>query len=90
MDKLLAKLLSATGASLIVTESANLEPLWTALITLGVSIITVLSVEGVAWLKQFIKTKIAKAKAEEDKLSKVCEEADEQCEIAKAINKKED
>ena len=54
MNNLLAKLGIAGTTSVIVTEAVNPAPLLNALITLGVSIVTVLSVEGVAWLKNFI------------------------------------
>ena len=67
MDRLLSKLIIASGASLVVTENVNLQPLWTALITLAVSLITVLSVEGVSWLKSFFKAKKAKEEAEAKK-----------------------
>ena len=90
MNNLLSKLGISVGASLLVTEAVNLEPLWTALITIAVSIITVLTVEGVAWLKSWLKSKTAKSEAEQKKFAKQCEEADEQCEIAKSLKDKED
>ena len=67
MNNLLAKLGTAFGASVVVTEAVNLQPLYTALITFAVSILSVLTVEGVAWLKQFFKSKKAKSEAEEKK-----------------------
>lgn len=67
MNNLLAKLGTAFGASVVVTEAVNLQPLWTALITFAVSILSVLTVEGVSWLKQFFKSKKAKSEAEEKK-----------------------
>ena len=90
MNTLFSKLGVAFGVSLVVNEAVNLQPLWTALITLAVSIVTVLSVEGVAWLKAWLKSKTAKSKAEEESYSKKCEEADEVCQIADAETKKED
>ena len=90
MDKFISKLVVSAGASLVVTENANLQPLWTALITLAVSVITVLSFEGVEWLKSEFKKKKAKNEAEEKEYEKKCEEADEVCQIADAENKKED
>ena len=63
MDKIFAKLGIAFGTSLTICESVNLQPLWNALITLGVSVITVLSVEGVSWLRAYFKRK----KEEEEK-----------------------
>lgn len=65
MDKILSKLFIASGVSLVVTENVNLQPLWTALITLAVSLITVLTYEGVAWLKSWFNKKKAKNEAEE-------------------------
>lgn len=81
MDKIVTKLLISAGASLAVTENVNLQPLWTALITLAVSLLTVLSVEGVAWLKAWFNKKKAKENSEEKSYEKKCEEADEICEI---------
>lgn len=57
MDKLFTKLGIAFSSSLVICESVNLQPLWNALITLGVSVITVLSVEGISWLRAFLKRK---------------------------------
>lgn len=90
MDKILSKLVVSTGASLIVTENANLQPLWTALITLAVSVITVFSFEGVEWLKSWFKKKKAKNEAEEKEYEKQCEEADEVCQVADANKEKEE
>lgn len=84
MDKFISKLVVSAGASLVVTENVSLQPLWTALITLAVSVITVLSFEGVEWLKSEFKKKKAKNEAEEIEYEKKCEEADEICEIADA------
>lgn len=82
MNKIFTKLVTAFGASVAVTENVRLEPLRTALITLGVSVVTVLSVEGVAWLKEFLEAKRAKHKAEKKEYEKKCEEADEITQIA--------
>ena len=90
MNNIVAKLTASVGASLIVTETVNLEPLWTALITFAVSILTVATVEGVAWLKSWLKKKMAKNEAETKAFNKVCEEADEQSEVAKALKDKEE
>lgn len=67
MDNLFIKLGVAGTTSIIVTEAVNPAPLLNALITLGVSIVTVLSIEGVAWLKAFIKKHTTKDTDEEDK-----------------------
>lgn len=66
MDKIFTKIGIAFGASVAVNEAVNLEPLWTALITLAVSIITVLTVEGVAWLKAWFTAKKSKLEIETD------------------------
>ena len=70
MDKIFTKLGIAFSSSLVICESVNLQPLWNALITLGVSVITVLSVEGVSWLRAYFKRK----KEEEEQNTKKDEE----------------
>lgn len=55
MNNLVAKLSVACATSLLVTESVNLEPLFNALITLAISVVSVLTIEGIAWLRSFIK-----------------------------------
>lgn len=90
MDKILAKMGISFGVSLAVNEAVNLQPLWTALITFAVSILSVLTVEGVAWLRAWLKSKRAKSEAEEKEYSKKCEEADEVVQIAEADKRKED
>ena len=87
MDKIFTKLFIASGASLVVTENVNLQPLWTALITLAVSLVTVFTYEGVAWLKSWFKKKKAKNEAEEKEYHSKCEEADEVVQIADAEKK---
>ena len=67
MNNLISKMVIASGTSLVVTENMQLEPLWTALITLAVSIITVLGAEGISWLKAWFKKKKAKEEAEQHK-----------------------
>ena len=67
MDKLISRLIVASGASLVVTENVQLEPLWTALITLAVSILTVLGAEGIALLKAWFNKKKAQQEAEKHK-----------------------
>lgn len=90
MDKILTKIGVAFGVSVAVNEAVNLQPLWTALITLAVSVLTILSVEGTAWLRAFLKAKKAKREAEENQYAKKCEEADEVCKIADAEKDKEE
>lgn len=67
MNNLINKVIIASGASLVVTENVQLQPLWTALITLAVSVITVLTAEGIAWLKAWFNKKKAKEEAEQHK-----------------------
>ena len=64
MKNILAKIGIASSSAMILTESLNLDTLYNALITLAVSVITVLSVEGVQWLKNFIISKTKKKKEE--------------------------
>lgn len=90
MNTLLAKLGVAGTTSVVVTEAVQLDALYSALITLAISIVSVLAVEGVEWLKSFIKRKIAdNKKAEENKVSKT--EDEEVVEVVEAIeDEKED
>lgn len=60
MNNLLAKIGVAGSTSIVLTESLNLDALWNALITLAVSICSVLAVEGVSWLKNYIISKTKK------------------------------
>ena len=57
MDKLLTKVGVSFGTSLVVCESVNLQPLWSALVTFGVSLLTVLSIEGISWLRSWFRKK---------------------------------
>lgn len=88
MNNIFTKLLVSSTASLLVVENVNLEPLWNALITLAISIVSVLTIEGVAWLRAYIKKHTAKEEKADYK--KKCEEADEIVAISDAENKKED
>ena len=54
MNNLISKMGVASITSVAVVETINLEPLWNALITLAISIVSVLAVEGVTWLKNKI------------------------------------
>ena len=69
MNNLFVKLGVACSTSLVVTEAVNLEPLWNALITLALSVVSVLMVEGINWLRMFIKNH-TKEKEDEDKKDK--------------------
>lgn len=77
MNNLFTKIAVSFGASATVAESVKLDSLWTALITLAVSVLTCLSVEGVAWLRAWFKAKKAKEESAEKEYQKKCEEADE-------------
>lgn len=87
MKNLFTKIGIAFGTSVAVVESVNLQPLWNALITLAVSVVTVLSVEGVAWLRAWLKNK--RAKQEEQLHEEECKKADEIVEIVEEHNKEE-
>ena len=65
MNDFINKLIISSGASLVVTENLQLQPLYTALITFAVTLITILTYEGGAWLKAYLKAKKAKAEKEE-------------------------
>lgn len=67
MNNILTKIGVAGTTSLILTESLNLNTIYNALITLVVSIITVLTAEGIAWLKAWFNKKKAKEEAEKHK-----------------------
>lgn len=65
MKNLIAKIGVAGSTSLVLTESLNLDVLYNALITLAVSVLSVLAVEGVNWLKNYIISKTKKVDKEE-------------------------
>lgn len=67
MNNLLVKLTVAGTASVAVSETVSLEPLWNALITLAISVVSVLTIDGIAWLKSFIKKHTDKDKEQEEK-----------------------
>ena len=69
-SNLLLKIGISATTSLALTETLNLDVLWNALITLAVSIVTVLTVEGVAWLRAFIKSKTPKEKESDEESEK--------------------
>ena len=71
MNTLFTKLSVAGLTSVAVVESVNLEPLWNALITLAISIVTVLTIDGIEWLKAKIKKDTKKT---EDEMNKNKEE----------------
>lgn len=73
MNYIIQKLGLATTTSIIVSEVANLDMLWNALITLGISVVSVLTVEGVALLTKYIKK--LSDKVDQDKKDKT-EKAD--------------
>ena len=67
MNHIFTKIGVAGTTSLILTESLNLNSIYNALITLAVSVITVLTAEGITWLKAWFKKKKAKEEAEQHK-----------------------
>ena len=64
MNKLFSKLGVASVTSVTLSEALSLDTLWSALISLGVSIVSVLAVEGVTLLKNYL---IKKSKELDDK-----------------------
>ena len=66
MKNLLAKMGVAGTTSIVVVDAVNLEPLWNALITLAISIISVLAVEGINWLKNYIISHTKKVDKEDE------------------------
>ena len=54
MNKLLIKLGVASTSSVALTEALSLDDLWSALISLGVSVLSVLAVEGISLLKSYL------------------------------------
>lgn len=89
MNNLFTKLVVASGTSLVVVENAQLAPLWSALITLAISIITVLSAEGISLLKAWFKKKKAQQEAEQHKYEEE-DNAVQSAEIEEKINNKEE
>lgn len=67
MNHIFTKIGVAGTTSLVLTESLNLDTIYSALVTLAVSIITVLTAEGIAWLKAWFNKKKAKEEAEKHK-----------------------
>ena len=53
----IGKLALAFGTSTVLAESLSLEPLWTALITFGVSVVTLVGGEIIKWLVAYFKKK---------------------------------
>lgn len=68
MNNIFAKLGVAGTTSLVLTETLNLNTIYNALITLAVSILSVLSVEGINYLRKLIVSKTKKL--EENKENK--------------------
>ena len=57
MNNLLSKIGLAGSTSIIVTEAVNLDMLWSALITLAISVCSCLAVDGVNWLRAKFREK---------------------------------
>ena len=58
MTKLVYKFGLAGISSIAVVESVSLEPIWNALVTLAISIISVLMVEGIQFLRKYLQKKM--------------------------------
>lgn len=65
MKSILAKMGIAGTTSVVLTEALSLDTLWSALITVAVSVLSVLAVEGVNWLRETIIKHTPKNKKEE-------------------------
>lgn len=73
MKNIALKLSVAFGSSVIVTESVKFEPLINALITLAISVVSVLTIEGI----QLIRTKFKKIiKKDEDEMKEKSDKKD--------------
>lgn len=57
MNDLLTKMGVASVSSVTITEAVNLDRLWSAMITLCVSILSVLAIDGINLLKSYLKKK---------------------------------
>lgn len=68
MNNIITKIGVAGTTSLVLTETLNLNTIYNALITLAVSILSVLSVEGINYLRKLIVSKTKKL--EENKENK--------------------
>lgn len=68
MNNVATKIGVASTSSVVLTEALSLDTIWNALISLAVSVISVLAVEGIALLKAYIKSKkrIIDNKSKED------------------------
>lgn len=53
----LTKMGVASVSSVTLTEALNLDTLWSALISLGISVISVLAIDGLSLLKTWLKKK---------------------------------
>lgn len=67
MNKVFSELVLAGSTSLVVTESVSLEPLWNALITFAISILTVLSAEGIMFMRKWFEKKTKRLEQDENK-----------------------
>lgn len=74
MNQLLTKIGLASTSSLILTEAINLDTLWSALISVAVSVLSVLAVEGVNVLRAYFNSKSRKYENTENKDDKSKEE----------------
>ena len=87
---ILGELAVSTATTTAVATSVNAEPLLTALIGLGVSIVTMVGGELVKFLVAFFKKKREDLEGKKsDEYNKKAEEADEIVEIVEQHNKEE-
>lgn len=87
---ILGELAVSTASTTVVATSVNAEPLLTALIGFGISLITVVGGELVKYLVAFLKKKREDLEGKkEDKHKAELEEADALVEVAQEHNKED-
>lgn len=87
---LLGELALSTSATTIVATSVNAEPLLTALIGFGISLVTVVGGELIKFLVAFLKNKREKFEGKkEDEHKAQLEEADALVEVAQQENQED-
>lgn len=86
----LGELAVSTSATTIVATSVNAEPLLTALIGFGISLVTIVGGELIKFLVAFLKNKREKLEGKKkDEHAKQLEEADEIVEVVQAEHEEE-
>lgn len=57
MNNLASKVGVASVSSITLTEALNLDMLWSALISLAISVVSVIAIDGLSLLKTWLKKK---------------------------------